>query len=47
MPDGKELRGPHVLLRAPRSEDAAGRLALSNDPDIMRMFGADPAACRL
>lgn len=29
------------MLRRPRLEDAAERLALGNDPDIMRMFGAD------
>lgn len=30
-----------MLLRLPRPDDVAGRLALGNDPDIMRMFGAD------
>ena len=38
------LRGPRVALRPPRSEDVAERLALGNDPGIMRMFGADPAS---
>ncbi len=41
--DGTVLRGPRVVLRPPRPEDTAGRLALGNDPEIMRMFGADPA----
>ena len=35
------LHGSAVLLRRPRPEDVAGRLALGNDPGIMWMFGAD------
>lgn len=38
-----ELRSGAVLLRQPRPGDAAARLALGNDPDILRMFGVDPA----
>jgi RimJ/RimL family protein N-acetyltransferase len=34
------LAGPS--LRPPRDGDGEGRFALGNDPDIMRMFGADP-----
>jgi RimJ/RimL family protein N-acetyltransferase len=33
-----------VLLRRPQAGDVAGRLALGRDPEIMRMFGADPTA---
>ena len=33
------LRGPDVVLRAPRSQDVADRLALGTDLDIHRMFG--------
>lgn len=36
------LSGALVLLRSPRPTDVAERLALGNDPGIMRMFGADP-----
>ena len=32
-----------LRLRAPRAEDVAQRLALGNAPEIMRMFGVDPA----
>ena len=35
------LQGLPVGLRRPQSEDVAERLALGNDPGIMRMFGAD------
>ncbi len=35
---------PAVTLRQPREGDAADRLALGDDPGIMRMFGVDPAA---
>ena len=38
------LTGSSVVLRPPQPTDGADRLALGNDPDIMRMFGADPAA---
>ncbi len=33
--------GP-VCLRAPKAGDAAARFRMGNDPDIHRMFGADP-----
>jgi len=42
--DGRVRLGSQVLLHPPRPEDAAGRLALGNNPGIMRMFGADPAS---
>jgi RimJ/RimL family protein N-acetyltransferase len=35
--------GPTLRLRSPQAEDAAQRLTLGNAPEIMRMFGADPA----
>ena len=35
--------GPAMMLRRPQPRDAADRLALGNDVDIMRMFGADAA----
>ncbi len=38
------LPGKTVLLRAPRAGDAAERLALGHAAEIIRMFGADPAA---
>ncbi len=44
MADGAVLRGPRVVLRPPRPEDAAGRLALGRDPEIVHMFGADPVS---
>ncbi|MFM9726267.1 GNAT family N-acetyltransferase, partial [Streptomyces scabiei] len=31
-----------LTLRPPRDSDGEGRFALGNDPEIMRMFGADP-----
>ena len=34
------LSGPRVTLRRSRPQDAADRLALGNDAEIMRMFGA-------
>ena len=37
------LCGPRLMLRQPRPGDAAARLALGRDPDITRMFGADPS----
>jgi RimJ/RimL family protein N-acetyltransferase len=40
------LTGANVMLRPARPEDVAQRLALGNDPDIMRMFGVDPAGIR-
>jgi RimJ/RimL family protein N-acetyltransferase len=36
------LTGSTVILRQPQSRDAAARLALGDDPEIMRMLGADP-----
>lgn len=33
------LQGETVLLRPPRIEDAAARLALGNHPEIVRMYG--------
>lgn len=36
------LIGAAVTLRPPQPGDAAGRLVLGNDPDIMHMFGAGP-----
>jgi RimJ/RimL family protein N-acetyltransferase len=38
------LAGLNVTLRLPRTGDAEERFALGNAPEIMRMFGADPAA---
>src|SRR5512145_560846 len=34
------LRGARVLLRAPRPEDRADRLAAGRDPEFRRMVGA-------
>ena len=34
------LRGPRVVLRAPRASDVADRLALGRDPEFRRMVGA-------
>lgn len=36
------LTGSTVILRQPQWKDAAARLALGRDPEIMRMLGADP-----
>lgn len=33
--------GPRICLRPPRPDDAAGRLALGHDSEIIRMFGGD------
>lgn len=38
------LRGQHVVLRSPRPDDVSSRLRLGQDPEIMRMFGADPTS---
>ncbi|MEW6436311.1 MAG: GNAT family protein [Pseudomonadota bacterium] len=38
------LFGRRVTLRAPTPEDAAGRLALGQSPEIIRMYGVDPDA---
>ena len=37
------LAGPSLTLRRPRDSDGEGRFALGNDPEIMRMFGVEPA----
>jgi RimJ/RimL family protein N-acetyltransferase len=37
------LTGARLVLRPPRIGDAEERLALGNAPEIMRMFGVDPA----
>jgi [ribosomal protein S5]-alanine N-acetyltransferase len=41
MPDAPTLRGPRLVLRAPRASDYAERLSLGRDPAIIRMFGGD------
>ena len=46
MIDLPVLIGSSVTLRRPRSEDVLDRLALGQAPEIVRMFGADPAAVR-
>lgn len=40
------LKGPRVTLRAPSPTDVAGRFALGNQPELHKMFGADPAQTR-
>jgi [ribosomal protein S5]-alanine N-acetyltransferase len=40
------LNGSKVMLRPARPGDVAERLALGRDPDIVRMFGVDPADMR-
>jgi [ribosomal protein S5]-alanine N-acetyltransferase len=40
------LQGSRIVLRPPRPEDVAERLALDRDADIVRMFGADPTELR-
>jgi RimJ/RimL family protein N-acetyltransferase len=35
------LSDPLIVLRPPKPEDAADRLALGRDPEIVRMFGGD------
>jgi hypothetical protein len=35
------LTGAKVMLRPARPDDVVQRLALGNDPNIMRMFGLD------
>jgi len=40
------LTGPAVILRAPRREDVAERLAPGRSPEIVHMFGGDPAGIR-
>ncbi|MEM6760716.1 MAG: GNAT family protein [Pseudomonadota bacterium] len=46
MTDKPILRGPQVTLRDARDNDVAERFALGNTPEIMAMFGADPAQVR-
>jgi RimJ/RimL family protein N-acetyltransferase len=41
MTDVLVLAGAAVVLRPPQATDVAERLALGNDPGIMRMFGAE------
>lgn len=41
-----ELHGPRVLLRDASAHDVDARFALGNTPDIIRMFGGDPAQVR-
>jgi RimJ/RimL family protein N-acetyltransferase len=41
-----KLRGRSVLLRPPRSEDAAARLALGVHPEIVRMYGGSSSDVR-
>jgi RimJ/RimL family protein N-acetyltransferase len=40
------LSGISVLLRPPRAEDAAARLALGVDPEIVRMYGGSSVDVR-
>ncbi|GGX63694.1 hypothetical protein GCM10007385_36080 [Tateyamaria omphalii] len=40
------LRGPRVTLRDVMPGDVDARFALGNTPDIIRMFGGDPAQVR-
>ncbi|WP_299692770.1 GNAT family protein [uncultured Tateyamaria sp.] len=40
------LQGPRVTLRDVADGDVDGRFALGNTPDIVRMFGGDPAQVR-
>ena len=40
------LKGRTLLLRAPKDSDIAERLALGDPPEIVRMFGVDPATVR-
>jgi RimJ/RimL family protein N-acetyltransferase len=42
MIDLPSLSGSRIVLRRPEPRDAGARLALGNDPGIMRMLGADP-----
>ncbi len=37
------LTGARLVLRPPRAGDVEERLSLGNAPEIMRMFGVDPA----
>lgn len=46
MSDKPILKGPRVTLRDARDSDVAARFALGNTPEIMAMFGADPAQVR-
>lgn len=40
------MAGSSVRLRRPRHTDVAERLVLGNPPDILHMFGEDPATAR-
>ncbi len=40
-PSAPILRGVNVILRRPRAEDIAERVALGRDTEIVRMFGGD------
>ncbi len=37
------LTGPSLTLRRPKPGDVADRLALGRSPEIVRMYGRDPA----
>ena len=37
------LAGRSLMLRRPKAEDVADRLALGRSPEIVRMYGRDPA----
>jgi len=41
MNDFPVLTGSNVILRRPQQRDAGTRLALGDDPEILRMLGAD------
>jgi ribosomal-protein-alanine N-acetyltransferase len=41
MSSARILRGPEIVLRAPKPEDVEDRLALGRDPEIIRMFGGN------
>lgn len=41
-PDPPNLRGPRVILRAPREADKSARLSYGRDPEFRRMVGGDP-----
>ncbi|MEM8655656.1 MAG: GNAT family protein [Pseudomonadota bacterium] len=44
--DKPVLQGPRVTLRDVKEGDVEARFALGNTPDIIRMFGGDPAQVR-
>jgi [ribosomal protein S5]-alanine N-acetyltransferase len=41
MSSKHELRDGDIVLRAPKPQDIADRVALGRDPEIVRMFGGD------